>query len=600
MAASTQHRPQPVRDLRYGKALYDFYQEQYFRSITDIMVAQARSPLANQGNDPELLLGSLYLSYGMGEAAADIFERLLDSKLDPYAHDLAWFYLGRMRYMDGQYAKALEAFRSILGSLPGSKNSERLYFMVNAYLYQHDYKAATEILEDIKSEEIWDYYARYNLGIALIRTNHAKEGVSLLVQISQLQPRNEEEFTLRDKANIAIGYASIRNGTSPTSVTAFSNVRLNGPFSSQALLGIGWAYNAGKQHHEALKPWMELSSRTTADLTTQEALIAIAYTFEQLKQPKLALGYYERAIASYNQVRAELGKALSGVNYIELLRSSIPSSFAVDEKWSESGMPTSALPAAKYLSELLTSREFQKAYRDYRDLNYLQVQVSKWNEKIPLLRTMLEERRRQYTINVTQVTGSHYGERLSGLATKRTKFADEIADIENHEKAERLATPQEWERLTQLQTIKSRLDDVAAHGLNVDAEIKDYRILYGLTRWKIYTDYPTRLWKVKKGLHQLDKTLAQATQAQSSLENVLKITPLNFEGFSQHIVELKRHLTRISEKLAAATESQVQYCNQLIINTLAGKRRQVDLQRNRALYAQARLYDQLSHEADAP
>jgi chromosome segregation ATPase len=263
-------------------------------------------------------------------------------------------------------------------------------------------------------------------------------------------------------------------------------------------------------------------------------------------------------------------------------------------------MSPNAFPAAKYLSELLTSHEFKKAYRDYRDLNYLQVQISKWNEKIPLLRTMLEERRRHYTTNATEVTGSHYVERLSRLAAKRTKLANEIADIENHGKAEQLATPKERERLAQLKEIKSRLDGVASRGLNIDTEIKDYRILYGLTLWKIHTDYPTRLWKINKGLHQLDKSLTQATQAQSSMENVLKITPLNFDGFSQRIVELDRHLTRISEKLAAATETQVQYCSQLIIDTLSGKRRQVDLQRNRALYAQARLYDQLSHEADAP
>lgn len=600
MAAATQPHPRPIRDLRYGKALYDFYQDQYFRSITDILVAQARSPIANQGDDPELLLGSLYLSYGMGESAADIFEHVLNARQDPYAHALAWFYLGRMRYMDGQYARALEAFRSIAGALPEAKSSERRYFMVNAYLHNQNYAAATKLLNNIKSDEIWDRYARYNLAIALIRAGHTQKGTALLDQINRLPPSTEEELTLRDKANIAIGYASLRNGASPPPVTAFADVRLNGPFSSQALLGIGWAYNVDKQPHEALKPWMELSSRTTTDLTTQEALIAIAYTFEQLKQPRLALNYYGKAVASYDRISTEISKALSGVDYIELLKDSIPPSFAVDEEWSDNGLPTNSFPAVKYLSGLLTSREFKNAYRDYRDLNYLQIQVKKWHEKIPLLRTMLGERRRQYTINVAQVEDSHYAERLSELIRKRAEVADEIADIENHELARRLSTPQERDRLAQLEQVKSRLDYIAAHGLDVDAEIKNYRILYGLTQWNIYTEYPVRLWEVKKGLHQLDKTLAQAAQAETSLGNVLKLTPLNFDGFSRRIVDLNRNLTVISEKLSAAAENQLQYCNQLIIHTLAGKRHQVDLQRNRALYAQARLYDRLSHEAAAP
>lgn len=599
-AGAKQPRLQTVRDLRYGEALYDFYHDQYFRAITDIMVAQARSPISKQGNAPELLLGSLYLSYGMHAAAADVFDRLLSEKIDPYIHDLAWFYLGRMRYMDGQWAKALEAFKSISNSLPESKDAERLYFMVNAYLYENNYSEAVKVLDNINGEGIWDYYARYNLGVALIRTDHVKEGMDLLGQLARLSPKSEEEYTIRDKANIAIGYASVHNAASFDPIASFSRVRLSGPFSNQALLGIGWAYNANKQPRESLKPWMELSSRPAADSATQEALIAIAYTLEQLKQRRLALTYYEKAVSAYDQVRAELDTVLSGVDYVEFLRNSLPSSFAFDDKWSDTGVQIRALPAAEYLNGLLTSREFQKAYRDYRDLNYLRLQVDKWNEKIPMLRIMLEERRRQYTINVAQVAGSRYAERLTDLYGKRAIVASDVADIEDHEKINRLATQEERDRLKQLQEIKSKLDALAARGLDVNAEIKEYRILYGLTQWKLYTEYPLRLWQVKKGLRELDRALAQGAQAQSSLENVLDITPLNFDGFSDRIGKLERYLKNLSEHLDSAAKKQEQYCNQLIIDALSQKRRQVDLHRTRALYAQARLSDQLSHEPDAP
>ena len=596
----TQGHPQPVRDLRYGEALYDFYQNQYFRAITDIMVAQARSPISKQGNDPELLLGSLYLSYGMHEEAADIFKRLSQTNNDVYAHDLAWFYMGRMRYMDGQYEKSLEAFSAIQDALPVSKEAERLHLMVNAYLHQGQYKEAIEVTGDIRGQGIWNDYARYNLGVALIRSNHVKEGIGLLDQLSRLLPKTEEEYTLKDKANIALGYTAIRTDVQRDPITPFSRVRLNGPYSNQALLGIGWAYNEKKQPQEALKPWMELSTRPKLDSASQQALIDIAYTLERLKQRKLALSYYKLAVSDYDRVHTELDKAINGVNYGELLRNSIPPSSAVDGQWSDSGLQFKTLPAAEYLNELLTSRDFRKAYRDYRDLNYIHQQVVKWREKIPLLRTMLEERRRQYTINLAHVKNSHYAEHLNDLKEKRDMLAHEIADIEEHGKIQQLATSAEWERLKQFQAIKAKLAALETHGIDVKAASAEYRILYGLTQWKLHTEFPVRLWRAKKNLRELDKALAQSTQAQSSLQNVLKISPLNFYAFSNRISILEQYINKISGKLGSTAQRQEQYCKQLIIDSLVQKRQQIEIYKNRALYAQGRLYDQLSHEPDGP
>jgi tetratricopeptide (TPR) repeat protein len=599
-AAVEQGHPQPVRDLRYGEALYDFYQDQYFRAITDIMVAQARSPISKQGKEPDLLLGSLYLSYGMHEEASGIFQRLSQTNSDAYAHDLAWFYMGRMRYMDGQYEKSLDAFRAIQEALPESKDAERLHLMVNSYLHEGHYKEAIEVLSNNKGQGIWNDYAKYNLGVALIRSNHVKEGIGLLDQLGRILPKNEEEYTLRDKANITLGYTAIRTDVQRDPITPFSRVRLNGPYSNQALLGIGWAYSEKKQPQEALKPWMELSTRSKVDTASQQALIAIAYTLEGLKQRKLALSYYERAVADYDRVHAELDNAINDVDYGEVLRNSIPTSSAADGQWLDTGLQFKTLPAAEYLKELLTSRDFRKAYRDYRDLNYIRLQVDKWRGKIPLLRTMLEERRRQYTINLAHVKDSHYAEHLADLNDKRDVLAREITEIEKHGKIQQLATSEEWTRLKQFQTIKARLAALEAHGLDVKAASTEYRILYGLTQWKLHTEFPIRLWSTKKDLHELDKALAQSAQAQSSLHNVLKISPLNFDAFANRITALEHYINDISVKLNGATQRQEQYCRRLIIDTLTHKRDQVEVYKNRALYAQGRLYDQLSHEADAP
>lgn len=49
--------PQTIKDLRYGESLFNFYQSKYFSALTNIMVADAKKPITNQGDEPELLKG---------------------------------------------------------------------------------------------------------------------------------------------------------------------------------------------------------------------------------------------------------------------------------------------------------------------------------------------------------------------------------------------------------------------------------------------------------------------------------------------------------------------------------------------------------------
>ena len=51
---AVEREPGEVNDLRYGEALYHFYKEQYFTSITNLMVAKHRNPISTQGVEPVL------------------------------------------------------------------------------------------------------------------------------------------------------------------------------------------------------------------------------------------------------------------------------------------------------------------------------------------------------------------------------------------------------------------------------------------------------------------------------------------------------------------------------------------------------------------
>ena len=83
-----------VADLRYGVALYHYYQQEYIPAISELMVADARDGIHGHSNNPELIAGGISLAFGMQKHAETLFTHLLEDKSRPQnVQDAAWFYL---------------------------------------------------------------------------------------------------------------------------------------------------------------------------------------------------------------------------------------------------------------------------------------------------------------------------------------------------------------------------------------------------------------------------------------------------------------------------------------------------------------------------
>lgn len=144
-------------------------------------------------------------------------------------------------------------------------------------------------------------YERYNRGVALIETGAYVEAAALFDALGAMPAATAEQQALRDQAYMAAGYAWLERGDAANAQVRFERVRLAGPASSPALLGLGWAHAVSGRYHEALVPWLELVQRDTRDTAWLNALIAVPYAFEKLRAYKQAAVHYERALALYRR-----------------------------------------------------------------------------------------------------------------------------------------------------------------------------------------------------------------------------------------------------------------------------------------------------------
>ena len=85
-----------------------------------------------------------------------------------------------------------------------------------------------------------------------------------LQAVGQTPAPNEELRSLRDRANVALGFATLAAQQPREARLALQRVRLNGPSSNKALLGYGWAAAELKEPQLALAPWTELAGRGSA------------------------------------------------------------------------------------------------------------------------------------------------------------------------------------------------------------------------------------------------------------------------------------------------------------------------------------------------
>ena len=199
--------PRDVKDLAYGDVLFYFYQDDYFDSITRLLAARELQRLPNTQGEAELLLGGLYLSLGEHVEAGRIFEGLLDANASERVRNKAWFYLGKVWYQRGYLQESERALRQVSDKIQPRISAERYMLLAQLMLREDRYDDAIAALSGWHGPPDWTAYAQFNLGVALVRKDRLPEAIAHLDQVGLMDTSNEELMALRDKANLALGFA---------------------------------------------------------------------------------------------------------------------------------------------------------------------------------------------------------------------------------------------------------------------------------------------------------------------------------------------------------------------------------------------------------
>src|SRR4051794_2897618 len=236
--------PEPTHEIKapyYGDALFYFFQDRYFTSITTMMASQHLDRLVRHDDEAEILRGGMLASYGQTKEAGGIFATMVARGASPSVRDRAWFYLAKIRYQRGYLSEAEEALAKVERKLPRELEEERGLLMGQLLMLRSDYAGAAAALSGLPLKGPGSRYVRYNLGIAHLKSGNPKRGTELLDELGKDSAPNEEYRSLRDRANVALGFSALSESRPKEARIYLERVRLGSLQSSKALLGFGWA-----------------------------------------------------------------------------------------------------------------------------------------------------------------------------------------------------------------------------------------------------------------------------------------------------------------------------------------------------------------------
>ena len=590
LAAKDDPDPIVVNDPQYGEVLFYFYQEDYFPAIVRLLAAQQQGQLTEHEDQAELLLGGMYLSYGHHLEAAGIFGRLLANNVDPEIRDRTWFFLSKIWHQRGYLDKAQQALDSLSDDLPQKLRREAQMAQAQLYIDSGQYDKAIAMLREWKGKTEWASYAKFNLGVALVRSGNVEAASEILDELGDIDPFNEELTSLRDRANLALGYSLLQDGQPLAAKAPLQRVRLEGPFSNKALLGVGWADAEVENYERALVPWMELRSRDLLDSAVQESMLAIPYALAKVDAISQAADHYLNAIEAFYEETNRIDRTIGFIESGEIFEQ-----FIADDPLDSTGwywrleeLPEG--PEARYLYHLLATHEFQEGLKNYRDLRYLYNNLDDWQQSVGVYANMLETRLQAYNERLPIVEDALARADLDGMVDQKLEFDSVLNDIERSKDWLALATRGEFEMWGEITGLEST--PALAANIPEAAEVRDkIALLKGVLQWELEAKFQDRLWRIRRNLRQTGEALIETQRSRRQIDDTMRLEPLRFDELSSRVYGLAPRIEGMKYRVGETLAEQHAFLQSIAVGELQAQKQRLDVYTVQARFALAAIYD---------
>ncbi|WP_353368830.1 hypothetical protein [Aliiglaciecola sp. NS0011-25] len=607
-------------DKAYQEILYFYFQHDFYQALTQFDILQQACPdslskITQPGVDPQLLKGGISLAYGLDDQAAEIFNQLLTKAATLETQTQAWFLLGKSLFEKQQYQAASTILNKINIDnadqyLQTQDKDQWLYMQSQLFNWQTSQSITVARdnsywLNELSDDSVFRQYVIYNQGLHQLQSNQYAQGIETLEQIglsdssflddllggwwSPLTVVDQTETdALRDRANLTIGYAHLKNQQALNALDAFNRVRLDSLDSDSALLGYGWAAAQREEYQIALSAWQRLQQQPRSNEYVMESYLASAYAFEQAFAPTQALDNLQRGLKRF-ALEKDLLRAhqqeIDDQYFIQLAKT---------KDWS--------LQIPAHLSSIMLSSAFRNKIAWLEESLTLQARFERWQQQLDTFSLMLDERQQEAQSRQQALKQNDLLSKLQQYQMLRDSLQAKLVQSSTEPKI--LAEQQELDWQARLERAQQRHKDVSDAWLTLNK--KPLKPLYadrlkrleGIMIWNASESYSKRRWQAQKLLNELDELIAQTAQQQAQLIARLNQTP-EYPAQRQRIAQLQENLEVQQRRNQSIQSQQLASLNLLFVEQINQQIAQLESYELQAQLAVVRLNDKAYRKAEA-
>jgi tetratricopeptide (TPR) repeat protein len=589
-----------LRDLHFGEALYYAHQERYFDALQrlDAEIAQhydvdepELDSLHYHIGHAEFSVGDFELGYRMHHRAGRAIRAVLEADVDLEVRNEAAFRLARIHFQKGQPGDALHALERIRGRIPEAVRDDIEFLRANVYMALGRPSDAVDVLERLGDSEKLRGFSSYNLGIALLEDGRAREALEQLDRAGQVEASDQATLAIRDKSNLVLGTLWFEASEFGPAERSLDRVRLEGPYSNQALLRAGWADASAGRFERAVVPWTLLAEREPTDAAVQEALLALPYAYGKLNVHGRSAVLYGRAVEAFGRELDKLDASIRSIREGEFLEALVREEIRQDKDWVIRLRSLPDAPETFYLMALMASHDFQTALQNYLDLEDMRKRLVAWQRSLDSFEELIRLRRQYFEPLLPEIDGQF--RKLDSqvrLRLEQRKHVDErlrhmlIAPRPDH-----LATADELRAGTWIARVEDGLRGASGPG-PADLRLRVLR-LKGLLTWEIETHYHQRLTEAHEHLRELNQDVNAMKARYEAFVRARQAATHSYTGYDRRIRDLRDRIGEALETVGVLMEQQGQMLETVASRELGARRERLAAQIHQARFAFADSYD---------
>jgi DNA repair exonuclease SbcCD ATPase subunit len=332
-----------------------------------------------------------------------------------------------------------------------------------------------------------------------------------------------------------------------------------------------------------------------------EAKLALPYALTDLGAYSQALALYQQAIGTFDRESGELDAAVASIRSGRLLDALVEANPG-DEMgwfWSIRRLPEAqSLPLGGHLAQLLATHPFQEAFKNYRDLRYIERNLTDWQGSLGVLRDMLDNRRGAYSERLPKVREQERALDLPRFEQQVEALAAELDRVEREADAGAFATARERELQQRLDRVRDTLAR-AGDDPELAAARERYRLAAGVLLWQQNDEFAARLWNAKKGMQALQRNLGEVRGRDAALAAAEREEPARLDAYAQRIDALATRVDAMLPRVTALAQEQQVAVQELAVAALLQQKERLAEYGTQARFAVAQIVDRASTSQEA-